>query len=308
MDNVIDFEHERTAAGDYIVRGVAGDGQIRAFAITARESVQEASTRHHTSPVATAALGRLLMAGQMMGWMFKNPDELITLTLEGDGPLCPVTVTADSTGRAKGYVAHPNVWLDLNSKRKLDVGVAVGSGMLLVVRDQPGIEPYSSRVELVSGEIGDDLVHYFVTSDQVPTTVGLGVLVDRDLSVRQAGGFIIQLMPHYDDEVVDRLEQNLAGVSSVTDMLEQGMTPEAMLERLLAGLDPIMLETTPASFYCGCNAKRAQRAVLALGASEIKDMIEKNEPAEVYCHFCGDRYEFTPDELSAMLGFDQQLS
>lgn len=287
--------------GDHLVRGIAADGMIRAFAVTARQTVQTARDCHHTSPVATAALGRLMMGAQMMGAMLKGPDELITLTVRGDGPLGGLTVTADTQGRVKGFANHPNVWLDLNSMGKLDVGGAIGAGSLTVVRDMPGIEPYVSQVELASGEIGDDLASYFLMSDQIPTSVGVGVLVGRDLNVKQAGGFVIQLMPGHYEYLVDEVEANLMGVNSVTSMLEDGMGPTEILQHLLRGMDFQPLETTPVSFYCGCNTERASRVMLALGAEELRDMIDKDEPAEAYCHFCSKRHTFSPAQLRELL-------
>ena len=301
MTQIVDFETQRLKAGDHVVRGIAADGMIRAFAIRARQTVQTARDCHHTSPIATAALGRLMMGALMMGAMMKNDDELLTLTVRGDGPMGGLTVTANAHGQVKGFVNHPNVWLAPNSLGKLDVGGAIGAGTLSAVHDLPGIEPYVSTVELASGEIGDDLASYFLQSDQVPTSVGVGVLVDRDLSVKQAGGFIIQLMPGYDDYLVDELEANLAGITSVTDLMEQGMDPTDMLQLLLAGLDYQELEVTPACFHCECNTERATRVMLALGEDELQDMVDKGETGEAYCHFCGKRHVFTPEQLAGIL-------
>ena len=206
-DNVIDFDTSKVKSGDYIVRGTAADGMVRAIAVTAKNTVQTARDNHSTSPVATAALGRLLMAAQMIGITFKGSDELLTLKIDGDGPIGGLTVTADNAGNAKGYANHPNVWLPLNGKGKLDVGGAIGKGTLTVVRDIPFLDPYVSRIDLVSGEIGDDISSYYAQSEQIPTAVGVGVLVDTDTSVKCAGGFFIQLMPGYDEELVGRLEE-----------------------------------------------------------------------------------------------------
>lgn len=303
--DIIDFNAEAVRLGDHLVRGTAADGQVRAFAITARASVQELHDRHQTSPVVSAALGRLLMAGMMMGAMSKNEDELITLVVRGEGPVGGLTVTASNHGQAKGFANHPHVWLPLNGVGKLDVGSAVAgenhAGTLSVIHDLPGMEPYSSEVALVSGEIGDDLTYYFAASDQVPTSLGVGVLVDTDQSIRRAGGFIVQLMPGCDDAVVDRLEANLTGVRSVTDLLEAGMKPTDILGHVLDGLTYQELDAMPVEFHCGCNRDRAARAVLALGRAELEDMISKGEPADVYCHFCGERYRFEPDELRGLL-------
>ena len=298
---VINFEEARTRRGDHIVRGTAADGMIRAFAITARQTVQTAHENHSTSPLVTAALGRLMMCGQMMGAMSKSDDELITLTVRGDGPIGGLTVTANNRGQVKGFANHPHVWLPLKADEHLNVGGGIGSGELSVVFDQPGTMPYSSQVELVSGEIGDDLTYYFAASDQVPTSVGVGVLVNADTSVRQAGGFIVQLMPGYLDFVLDELEANLSGIRSVTDMLEEGMTPTDMLGHILRGMDYQELDVMAAEFHCGCDEARAGRAVLALGETELRDMIEKGETAEVYCHFCGKRHYLGPSDLLDLL-------
>ena len=204
--NVIDFEGEKVRLGDHLVRGTAADGFIRAVAVTARGVVQTAHENHGTSAVASAALGRLMMGALMMASIFKSEDELLTLQVKGDGPLGGLTVTANNRGQVKGFANHPHVWVAPRAEGKLDVGAAVGKGTLSVVRDLPGMEPYTSQTELVSGEIGDDLAAYFLLSDQIPTSVGVGVLVNGDTSIRQAGGFIIQLMPGYDDELVDELE------------------------------------------------------------------------------------------------------
>ena len=299
--NIIGFADARAKRGDHIVRGIAADGMIRALAITARTTVQTAHENHGTSPLVTAALGRLMMGAQMMGVMSKNDDELITLTVRGSGPIGGLTVTANNRGQVKGFANHPHVWLPLKPNEHLDVGSGIGSGELSAVFDQPGIAPYSSQVELVSGEIGEDLAYYFAVSDQVPTSVGVGVLVDTDTSVRQAGGFIVQLMPGHTDTVVDTLEANLEGITSVTDLLEQGMTPTTLLQHILRGLDYQELEIVPAEFHCGCDDERAARAVLALGERELRDMIDKNEPAEVYCHFCGKRHYLSSEEIRALL-------
>ena len=303
--SIVDFETERTRRGDHLVRGIAADGMIRAFAVTARQTVQDARDAHHTSPIATAALGRLMMGAQMMGAMMKHPDELMTLTVRGDGPMGGMTVTANANGDVKGFVNHPNVWLPPNGRGKLDVGGAIGAGSLSVVHDLPGMEPYVSQVELISGEIGDDLASYFALSDQIPTSVGVGVLVDRDLTVKQAGGFILQLMPGHYEYLVDELEANLADIHSVTDMLEDGMGPEDILRHLLRGMDYETLDITPVRFHCGCNYERASRVMLALGAQELQDMVDKGETGEAYCHFCGKRHLFTPEQLAGILAAAQ---
>lgn len=300
--DVIDLADERIRRGDHIVRGTTADGMVRGIAITARATVQEAHDRHHTSPLVSAALGRLMMAGLMIGAMSKNDDELITLTVRGDGPVGGLTVTANNHGQVKGFANHPNVWLPSKVPGHLDVGGGIGAGTLSVVFDQPGVVPYSSQVELVSGEIGEDLTYYFATSDQVPTSVGVGVLVAPDTGIRQAGGFIVQLMPGHLPDVVDALEANLAGLSSVTDLLEQGMSPSDLLAHVLRGMGYQELEVMPAEFHCGCDEARAARAVAALGEETLRDMVDKEETAEVYCHFCGRRHYLAPERIRELLG------
>ena len=299
--SIISFEHARAHAGDHMVRGTAAFGMVRAFAITARATVQEAHERHETSAVVTAALGRLMMGALMMGAMFKEPDELITLIVKGDGPIKAMTVTADCEGQVKGFPAYPHVWLPEKVPGKLDVGRAVGAGTLSAVRDLPGTEPYSSRVELVSGEIAEDLAHYFAVSDQVPTSVGLGVLVGPSSDVECAGGFIVQLMPDCADDVAERIEKNVAGLPSITALMREGALPTDLLERVLDGLGFEELEANPVRFHCGCDEACAARAVAALGEAELRDMVAKNETAEVYCHFCGRRHYLSPDRLRELL-------
>ena len=298
---IIDFETARAHSGDHMVRGTAADGMVRAFAVTAREVVQTARDAHDTTPVVTAALGRLMMGALMMGMMFKEPDELITLIVKGDGPIHALTVTANCEGQVKGFPAEPHVWLPTRADGKLDVGRAVGKGTLTAVRDLPGSEPYASRVELVSGEIAEDLTSYFVVSDQVPTSVGLGVLVGRTGGVERAGGFVVQLMPGCPDDVAEVVERNLASVTSVTDILQEDALPNDLLEKVLDGLGYQELEAMPVEFYCGCDDGRAARAVLALGSEEIADMIERGETAEIRCHFCGKQHYLTPDQLRDLL-------
>ena len=299
--SVIDFQDARRRAGDYMVRGTAADGMVRAFALTARDTVQTARENHGCSPVVTAALGRLMMGALMTGMMFKEPDELITFVVRGDGPIGSLTVTANCDGQVKGFPANPDVWLPLNDRGKLDVGGAIGAGTLSAVRDIPGEEPYSSLVELVSGEIGDDLAHYFMTSDQIPTAVGVGVLVGTDANVDCAGGFIIQLMPGCPEKVADAIDANLSGITSVTELLSQGKSPDDLLGVVLSGLDYHELEWQHVEFYCGCDEERVSRTLLALGEDELRDMIARDETAEVYCHFCGQRHYVPAAQLQELL-------
>ncbi len=285
---------------DYIVRASAADGAIRAFAITSRGIAEEARQRHDTSPIVTAALGRLLSGAAMMGIMMKGEDDTLTLQIESDGPIKGLTVTADSHGHVRGYAWEPYVMLPAKNG-KLDVGGAVGSGVLSVIKDLGLKDPYVGQTDLVSGEIGEDLTYYFAVSEQTPSSVGLGVLMNLDNTVKQAGGFIIQLMPEAEDDIIDKLEGRLASVSSVTDLLEEGHTPESMLEYLLEGFDLTISEKIPASFYCGCSKERVKKALISLGREELQGMIDEGEPIEVKCDMCGETYKFDVDELASFL-------
>ena len=286
---------------DHMVRATAADGYIRAFAAVTKDIAEQARKIHGTTPVVTAALGRLLCAGAMMGLMMKGDRDILTITVKGDGPVHGLTVTADSKGNVKGYPDNAEVDLPLKAKGKLDVGGAVGKGKLTVIRDLGLKEPYIGQVELVSGEIGEDLTYYFATSEQVPSSVGLGVLVDTDRTVRQAGGFILQLMPGTPDEVIDRLEKKLQGVSSVTGMLEEGLDAEGILYRLLEGLDPEILETDELHYRCNCSRDRMAKALISLGETELQSLIDEGEPAELNCQFCGNSYTFSIEDLKEML-------
>ncbi len=285
---------------DYIVRATAADAQVRAFACSTRELVETARRAHDTSPVVTAALGRLMSAGVMMGSMLKGERDLITLQVKGDGPVGSLTVTADSGGRVKGFAAVPDVILPANSLGKLDVAGAIGQGTLSVIRDMGLKEPYVGQTLLQTGEIAEDLTYYFAASEQVPSSVGLGVLMNRDNTVRQAGGFLIQLMPFASEEVTGRLEQNLSRVSSVTALLDEGITPEQMVKLLLEGLQPEVNDTLPAAFCCDCSREKIGKVLISLGKKELQDMIEEGREIEVNCHFCNTQYKFKVDELKEL--------
>jgi molecular chaperone Hsp33 len=285
---------------DYIVRATAADSQIRVFAATTRDMVERARQAHNTSPVATAALGRLLTAGAMMGTMMKGENDLLTLQVEGSGPLGGMTVTADSKGRAKGYVNNPDVILHANDQGKLDVAGAVGLGMLRVIKDMGLKEPYVGQTVLQTSEIAEDLTYYFATSEQVPSSVGLGVLMERDNTVKQAGGFIIQLMPFTDEKIIDALEEKLAKVTSVTAMLDAGMTPEQILEELLGEFGLEINEKIPTEFYCNCSRQRVEKALISIGKKELQEMIDDGKPINLNCHFCNTDYEFTVEDLKRL--------
>ncbi len=282
---------------DYIVRATAAGAQIRAFAATTRNLVEEARKAHNTSPVMTAALGRLLTAGAMMGVMLKGEKDLLTLQIRGVGPGRGLTVTADSLGRVKGYPLAADVILPANSQGKLDVSGAMGSGILSVIRDMGMKEPYVGQTPLQTGEIAEDLTYYFAASEQVPSSVGLGVLMERDNTVKQAGGFILQLMPDTEEAVVARLEENLAKVSSVTTLLEEGNTPEQILRLLLEGLDVELTDTLETKFFCNCDKSRVEKALISIGREELQAMIDEGREIEVNCQFCNRHYVFSVEEL-----------
>ncbi len=284
-----------------MIRATAAQGQIRAFAASARDLVEQARAGHNTSPVATAALGRLLTAGVMMGSMMKNQQDLLTLKIRGDGPIGGLTVTADANGNVKGYVNNPLVVLPCNDKGKLDVAGALGIGVLSVIRDVGLKEPYVGQTILVSGEIAEDLTYYYATSEQTPSSVALGVLMNKDNTVRQAGGFMIQLMPGATEEVIGKLEERIGAVSSVTSLLDEGMSPEQILEELLAGMDVEITDRMDVRFYCGCTRKRVEKALVSIGKKELEDMIREGKPIEMNCHFCNAAYEFSVEELKELL-------
>ena len=282
---------------DYMVRAAAADAQIRAFAVTGRELVEKARQAHETSPVMTAALGRLLMGGVMMGAMLKGEQDILTLQIRGDGPGKGLTVTADSQGNVKGYPQVPGVILPPNAQGKLDVAGAMGSGSLRVIKDMGMKDPYVGQTQLQTGEIAEDLTYYFAVSEQVPSCVGLGVLMERDNTVKQAGGFIVQLMPHAQESTVAALESNLARVSSVTGLLEEGKNPERILALLLEGLEPEITDRRQVQFACNCDRGRVEKALISIGKGELEDMIREGRDVEVNCHFCNTRYVFTPEQI-----------
>ena len=282
---------------DYIVRGMAANGQIRAFAALTKDTVETARQAHDTSPVATAALGRLLTAGGMMGAMMKGEQDVLTLQIKAGGPLQGITVTADSQGNVKGYVGNPQVILPANEKGKLDVASAVGPGFLNVIKDMGMKEPYSGQTMLQTCEIAEDLTYYFATSEQVPSSVGLGVLMGRENTVRQAGGFIVQLMPFAEEAVISQLEDNLKGITSVTGLLDEGNTPEQLLERLLGNLNLELSDTLPVGFCCNCSKTRVEKALISIGRQELKSMIQEGKPVELNCHFCNTNYQVSIEEL-----------
>ena len=286
---------------DYIIRATAANDQIRAFAAVTTEMVETAREHHNTSPVATAALGRLLTAGAMMGSMMKGEKDVLTLQIKSGGPIQGITVTADSHGNVKGYVGNPGVCIPANAKGKLDVAGAVGPGFLTVIKDMGLKEPYSGQVMLQTCEIAEDLTYYFATSEQVPSAVGLGVLMNKNNTVRQAGGFIVQLMPFAEEEIIAKLEQNVQKISSVTSLLEEGHTPESLLEKVLEGFDIQINEKTDTRFHCNCTKERVEKALISIGRKELNEMIQEGKPIEMNCHFCNTNYTFTVEELKEIL-------
>ncbi len=285
---------------DYIVRATAANAQIRVFAAYTKDMVEEARTRHETSPVATAALGRLMTAGAMMGSMLKGEKDLLTLRIHANGPIQGITVTADSKARVKGYVGNPNVILPANKKGKLDVAGAVGIGFMDVIKDMGLKEPYVGQTVLQTSEIAEDLTFYFANSEQVPSSVGLGVLMNKDNTVAQAGGFIIQLMPFAEEEVIAKLEENLKDITSVTTLLAQGNTPEDLINILCKDLEPVIADKMDTSFYCNCDRARVEKALISIGKKEIQDMIDEGKEIEMKCHFCNTAYTFSVDEMKIL--------
>ena len=276
--------------------------QIRAFAVTSRDLVEYAREAHDLSPVAAAALGRTMSAALMMAEMLKGPQDLLTVKIDGDGSLGGILVTADHLGGVKGYVENPKADLPNKSVGHLDVGGAVGRGTLTGLREMGMKAPYVGQTAIQTGEIAEDITYYYAASEQIPSSVGLGVLVNRrEKKILQAGGFIVQLMPFAEDETISRLEKNLQGIKAVTEMLSAGDTPEQMLEKVLAGLDPVVTEKNPVAFCCNCGKERYERALVLLGRDEVQKMVEDGEPVEIQCQFCGKKYSFSPEELKTVL-------
>lgn len=286
---------------DYIIRATAANSQIRAFAAVTTDMVETARKAHNTSPVATAALGRLLTGGAMMGTMMKGDKDILTLQIHAGGPLQGITVTADSKGNVKGYVGNPNVCIPANSKGKLDVAGAVGVGFMNIIKDMGLKEPYMGQVALQTSEIADDLTYYFATSEQVPSAVGLGVLMNKDNTVRQSGGFIVQLMPFAEESVIAKLEENVQKITSVTNLLEEGHTPESLLERVLEGFDIEINDRMDTKFYCNCSKERVEKALISIGRKELNELIQEGKEVEMNCHFCNTNYVFSVEELKEIL-------
>ncbi|EGY79707.1 Hsp33 family molecular chaperone HslO [Peptoniphilus indolicus] len=287
---------------DYLVRAIDKDAQVRIFACSSKNMVEKSREIHNTSKTATAALGRSLTAAALMSENLKNEADTLTLNIKGDGDIGQIVVTAKANGIVKGYVNNPMADADIReSDGKLDVGKIVGKGTLTVVADQGLKEPYIGKVELISGEIAEDLANYFYRSDQVPSVVSLGVLVDVDYSVKAAGGFILQLMPGADDECISKIEQNISKIKSITSMLDEGMTPEQIVEAVMSGFEIKILDKKGIGFNCDCSFEKVEDSLISLGKGELKAIIEEDGRAEVMCHFCNSKYNFSKEELTSIL-------
>lgn len=286
---------------DYIVRASAAKGMIRAFACTTKGIVEYAKNAHNTSPVVTAALGRLMSAAAMMGSMMKNEEDLLTLKIEGSGPMKAAIATATAKGNVKAYPFVPDVILPPNSKGKLDVAEAIGVGILSVISDIGLKEPYVGQVELISGEIAEDITYYYATSEQIPSSVALGVLMNKDNTVNSAGGFIIQLMPFCPEEVIEKLESIIPTLAPITVLLNEGKTPEQILKLILGDLELEINDKLDISFKCDCSKEKIEKALISIGAKELNEMIDEGKDIEVACHFCSKKYNLGVDELEELL-------
>ncbi len=286
---------------DYLVKALAFEGQVRAYAVKSTETVGEAQRRHYTWPIASAALGRTISAGVMMGAMLKG-EENLTIKVEGGGPIGLILVDSNAKGQVRGYVSNPHVHFDLNAQGKLDVRRAVGTeGTLSVVKDIGLRDYFTGQVPIVSGELGEDFTYYFATSEQVPSSVGVGVLVNPDNTIKAAGGFIIQLMPGAEDETITKIEERLKTIPPVSKLIDKGLSPEELLTEVLGENNVSFLETMPISFTCKCSKERFATAIISLGEDEIKDMIKEDGKAEAQCHFCNEKYVYTEAELEELL-------
>lgn len=287
---------------DHIVRAMTADGFVKAMAISSTAMVERARNIHHTTPTATAALGRVLTAASMMGNLQKVENGALTLQIKGGGPLGTILATSDATGNVRGYVHNPSITLLEKYAGKLDVGAAVGTdGMLTVIRDLQMKEPYVGSIALVSGEIADDVTAYFAQSEQTPTACALGVLIDTDQSVKVAGGYLIQLLPGAPDEVIDRLEAGIQKAGAVTPMLSEGLSPEDILCRVMADFELEFLETTPVEYRCYCSRERVTATLITIGKKDLQELVEENKPIRIECQFCDTVYEFSPQEIRTLL-------
>ena len=286
---------------DIIISGMAADSQVRFYCAYTKDLVEQARSIHNTSPVATAALGRLLTAGTIMGNMCKNETDVLTLQIQCSGPIGGLTVTANGKAQVKGYVNHPEILLPASDKGKLDVGKALDLGILSVIKDLGLKEPYVGQTNLVTGEIAEDLTYYFATSEQIPTSVALGVLMNKNNTVKHAGGFIIQMMPFAEESLITTLENRLNDFQSITTLMEQGLSPKDMMNKLFDGYDISFHASVIPTYHCDCSKDKVYRAVMSIGKKEIEEIIADNKPIEVNCQFCDKHYIFDIDELKTML-------
>ena len=287
---------------DYLVRGMSMDGFVKVVAIRSTEIVRRAAQIHKTTPNATAAFGRALTAASMMGNMQKTENGSMTMQIKGGGPIGSIVCVSDPVGNVRGYVYEPNVPLMEKYPGKLDVGAVVGTdGTLTVIRDLQMKEPYVGSVPLVSGEVGDDVTAYFAQSEQTPTACALGVLIDRDCSVKVAGGYLLQLLPGAPDEVIDKLEAGIRRAGAVTAMLDTGLTPEEILGQVCGDLGVVFMETTPVSYRCYCNRERVTSALISLGKKELAEIMQEGKPFPVECQFCDTVYSFAPEDIEELL-------
>ncbi|MBQ4307527.1 MAG: Hsp33 family molecular chaperone HslO [Lachnospiraceae bacterium] len=292
---------------DYMVQATAapnaaGEPQVRAYAVTSGGVAERARQIHGSSPVVTAAMGRLMSAALMMGGMMKNDTDLITLEMRGDGPVQGYTVSADNAGNVRGFAMNPLALMPANKMKHLNVGGIIGNGTLTVIRDLGLKEPYSGTVDLRTGEVAEDIAWYYASSEQIPSAVGLGVLMNPENTVRCAGGFILQMMPFAEDSLLDRLEQNLAGLPAVTTLLENGYTPEQMLQLAMGGFEVKITDRKPVQFQCTCSRSKVEKVMLSLGREELDSMINEGRDQELVCEFCRTKYVFTPEEMRSLLG------
>jgi len=285
---------------DYIIRATAGNESVRIFAVNTKNLVNKAAKLHKTTPVATAALGRTLTAAAMMGATLKNDTDILTIDIRGNGPLGGIVVVADNKSRVKGYVLNPQAEMPNKAKGKLDVGGVVGIGVLTVTKDMGLKEPVSGQVELVSGEIAEDITYYFAVSEQTPSSVALGVLVDVDYSVKQAGGYIIQLMPDAKEDIISHLEKVLPTFPTVTSLLDEGKSIEDILNMIFT--DVVIHETIYPKFYCNCSKEKTEKALVSLGVDELSKIVEEDKSANLHCHFCNTSYNFDEEDMRVLIG------
>ena len=287
---------------DELVRAMTKDGFVNAVAVTSTAIVERARQIHKTLPTATAALGRLLTAASMMGNMQKTEDASLTLQLKGGGPLGRLLAVSDADGNVRGWVENPQISMLEKAPGKLDVGAAVGTdGTLTVIRDLRMKEPYVGSVELVSGEIAEDITQYFVQSEQIPTACALGVLIDTDQSVRAAGGYLVQLMPGATDDMIDKIEAGIQKAGAVSKLLDEGMDGKGLLETVLSEFELEILEQTPVAYRCYCSRERVTRTLISLGKKELQDIVDEGKPIDIDCQFCDEIYHYTPADIADIL-------